>query len=144
MPYAGSGVKGRLDTFTMPKDSVKDHMILEIHNYDPEGFCWYKAPWTVVRDDWGTDEDHAQIKALQQKLKETKEKWGVPAIVGEFGSQDKENEAARALHAGAFVSAMREIGVKCFWWECGKFSVMDREKCTVRFELIIKAITQQA
>ncbi|MBO6140888.1 MAG: glycoside hydrolase family 5 protein [Ruminococcus sp.] len=142
MPYAGSGTKGRLDTFKMPDDTAKGHLILEVHNYDPEGFCWHKAPWTVVRDSWGSKEDYEQIAAFAKRLDEFKTEWGVPAIVGEFGSQDKQNEQARALHAKEFVSAMRSIGVKCFWWECGDFCIFDREKCEVRMPLIATALTE--
>ena len=142
MPYAGSGVKGRLDTFKMPADPASDHLILEVHNYDPEGFCWFKAPWTVVRDTWGDEADLEQIAAFAKRLDRFKTEWGVPAIVGEFGSQDKQNEPARAAHAAAFVRAMRQIGVKCFWWECGAFCIFDRKECKVKAPLIVRALTE--
>ena len=140
MPYAGAWSAGRLESFIMPKDPAQGHMIFEIHSYDPEGFCWYKAPWTTVRDGWGTADDYAQLNYLTLQLSGFMHKWNVPAIVGEFGSQDKQNEPARAMQAGAFVSAMREIGVKCFWWECGAFCVFNRRECTVKFPEIVKAL----
>ena len=142
MPYAGAYSKGRLGSFEMPKDTAQGHMIFEVHSYDPEGFSWHKAPWTVVRDGWGTSEDYGQLAYIKSEISSFMEKWNVPAIVGEFGSQDKNNEGARALHAVAFVGAMREIGVKCFWWECGDFCVFDRKKCVVKFPEIVKALTE--
>ena len=141
MPYAGAYSKGRLDTFTMPDDSAKGHMIFEIHCYDPEGFSWYRAPWTVVRDSWGTPDDYSRIEELKNMLAAFKDKWGVPVVIGEFGSQDKQNEGARALQAGELVRAMGSIGVKCFWWECGAFCVFDRRECEVKFPEIVSALT---
>ena len=143
MPYAGSGTQGRLDTFRMPRDSAAGHLILETHNYDPQGFCWHKAIGQTLRDTWGTDEDYRQTESFSAIMKAFMDKNGVPAIVGEFGSQDKNNEDMRALQAGAFTGAMKKIGVSCFWWECEKFSIFDRKECRVKFPKIVKAITQQ-
>lgn len=144
MPYAGAWSKGRLESFRMPGDSSKGHLIFEIHSYDPEGFCWYRAPWTTVRDSWGTKEDYEQLASIKQQLGSFMDKWGVPAIVGEFGSQDKQNEPARALHAKHFAEAMKELGVKCFWWECGAFCIFDRRECALKFPLIADALTGRA
>lgn len=141
MPYAGSGTQGRLDTFELPKDTTKDHLILEVHNYDPQGFCWYKAIGQQLRDTWGDDADLSQIEYFSSLMKSAMDRLGVPAIVGEYGSQDKKNTPERAKQAGAFVNAMRKIGVKCFWWECGAFSLIDRRENRVRFPEIVKAIT---
>ena len=141
MPYAGSGTEGRLDTFKLPSDPAKDHIILEVHNYDPQGFCWYKAIGQQLRDTWGTTGDLAQIDHFKSLMKAFMDKNNVPAIVGEYGSQDKHNESERAKHAYAFTSAMREIGVKCFWWDCGAFCIMDRKQETVRFPEIVRAVT---
>ena len=143
MPYAGSGTQGRLDTFELPHDTVKGRLIVEVHNYDPQGFCWYKAIGQVLRDTWGTDEDHAQIEYFKGIMQQAMKRLDVPMIVGEYGSQDKKNTQERAKQARAFVSAMREIGVKCFWWECGAFSLIDRHENKVRFGEIVRAITQQ-
>lgn len=142
MPYAGSGTEGRLDTFKMPEDSVSGHLILEVHNYDPQGFCWFKAIGQTLRDTWGSDEDYAQIKRFCGIMQDFMKKNDVPAIVGEYGSQDKHNESERAKHAGEFVRALREIGVKCFWWDCGAFCIMDRKEEKVRFPLIVEAVTK--
>ena len=141
MPYAGAWSYGRLESFKMPDDTAQGHLMIEIHSYDPEGFCWYKAPWTTVRDSWGTPEDYGQLDTLKSALSAFLDKWDVPAIVGEFGSQDKQNEGARALHAMEFIKAMREIGATCFWWECGSYCVFDRKNCTVRFPEIVRALT---
>ena len=51
---------------------------------------------------------------------------GAPLIIGEFGSEDKRNTAARVCHAAYFTAAARARGICCFWWDCGAFALFDR------------------
>ena len=90
MTYAGSGDANVLaNDFALPADSVKDHLIIEIHNYSPHGFTWSDATWTVMTAVWN-EKSHGsvldrEIGLLSQKAKE----FNAPIIIGEYAAFPK-------------------------------------------------------
>ncbi len=139
--YSGGESKRTLNAFILSEDSIEGHLIAQVHNYDPQGFCWIKAKGQVLRDSWGSEEDIIQIDRLIVRLSEFRERISVPVIIGEYGSQDKGNEDYRAAHAGYLVSAAAAIGVKCFWWDTtGEFGLLDRAVCKMICPKITAAI----
>jgi len=144
MTYAGSHDKEALDKFKLPKDKVEGHLILEVHSYDPVGFSWYEASWTTVRSTWGTEADYKEIDEDMLMLKNYSEKLGVPVIIGEFGSEDKDNDSERAKHASYFVGTAAKYGIKCFWWDCGRFALLDRRKVEIIHSELVEAIINAA
>lgn len=143
MTYAGS--YGKIKNLELPKDTADGHMLLEVHDYDPQGFCWKNASWTNMTDEWGSDEDKQAIDASMKQIADDAKEKGLPVIIGEYGSQDKGgNEEARALHAGYFTKAAKDNGIKCFWWDCEAFAIIDRtmleQKCPKIVEAIIEAV----
>lgn len=143
--YAASSNPGIINSFKLPKDTTEGHMMMEVHNYDPQGFTWDDATWTTMRSTWGTDEDKRNIDNFMNILSAQAEKLGVPAIVGEFGSVDKKNDNERAEHAGYFVAAAKKKGIVCFFWDDGaKFNLIDRKTCKVLHSSIVKALVDNA
>lgn len=139
--YAASA-GGAISDFIMPEDTVEDHIIMEIHNYDPQGFCWLDASWTTMTDQWGSDSDKRAIDSFFEDTAKRIAEKGVPLIIGEFGSWDKNNEAERAEHAGYVVGKATEYGIKCFWWSCGEAQLIDRYAAGPVFESIIEAMVE--
>ncbi len=90
MTYAGSGDANVLaNDFALPTDSVKDHLIIEVHNYSPHGFTWSDATWTVMTAVWN-EKSHGsvldrEIGLLSQKAKE----FNAPVIIGEYAAFPK-------------------------------------------------------
>ena len=90
MTYAGSGDANVLaNDFALPTDSVKDHLIIEVHNYSPHGFTWSDATWTVMTAIWN-EKSHGsvldrEIGLLSQKAKE----FNAPIIIGEYAAFPK-------------------------------------------------------
>ena len=90
MTYAGSGDANVLaNDFALPADSVKDHLIIEVHNYSPHGFTWSDATWTVMTAVWN-EKSHGsvldrEIGLLSQKAKE----FNAPIIIGEYAAFPK-------------------------------------------------------
>ena len=90
MTYAGSGDANVLaNDFALPTDSVKDHLIIEVHNYSPHGFTWSDATWTVMTAVWN-EKSHGsvldrEIGLLSQKAKE----FNAPIIIGEYAAFPK-------------------------------------------------------
>ena len=143
MTYAGS--YGRIKNLEIPKDTVDGHMLIEVHDYDPQGFCWKNATWTNTTDEWGSDEDKQALDNSMKQIADDAKEKGLPVIIGEYGSQDKDgNEDARAAHAGYFTKAAKDNGIKCFWWDCEAFAIIDRYKCEKKCPKIVDAIIEAA
>lgn len=143
MTYAGGYDK--IKALEIPTDPAKDHMLLEVHDYDPQGFCWKNATWTTMTDEWGSDEDKKAIDSSMDRIAADAKEKGLPVIIGEWGSQDKKgNEDARAVHAGYFAKAAWDRGIKCFWWDCGDFAIIDRDLCQKKCPKIVDAIIENS
>ena len=138
--YSAGNVARTLDAFRMPEDPAPGRIILQTHNYDPEGFCWRRAEGRVMRETWGTEEDLRQVDTLMANLAAFAEKHGAPLMIGEFGTEDKGNTPERAKHAAYFTGKAREKGIPCFWWDCGWFSLIDRRTKRVLHPEIVKAL----
>lgn len=137
---AATSVK-TLNSFVLPTDTVKTHLIIQVHNYDPQGFTATDATWTTMTDKWGTDAEKKYFDNLFERLAKFSEKQGAPVVVGEFGANYKGNESARKLYAEYFVTTAAKNGIKCFWWDTGDMALFDRSKATEKYPEIIKKLT---
>lgn len=126
--YSAGNSARTLSAFSMPRDPAPGRIILQTHNYDPQGFCWLRAEGRELRDTWGTAEDYREIDTLFSDLAAFSEKHRAPLVIGEFGSEDKQNTPQRQKHAAYFTDKAREAGILCFWWDCGHFSLFDRHE----------------
>ena len=124
--YSAGNTARTLDAFQMPADKSAGRIILQTHNYDPTGFCWLRAEGQPMRDTWGSETDRENVGRLMNDLSAFADRHGAPLIIGEFGSEDKQNTEARACHASWFTRKAREKGIVCFWWDCGHFALFDR------------------
>lgn len=140
--YSGSVTEKSLAGFVLPKDTAKDHLIIQVHNYDPQGFTFSDAAWTTMTDKWGTDEDKAYMDEQMARLSEFSKLQGAPLAVGEFGADFKNNDSSRKAYAGHFVSEAAKYGIKCFWWDTGGMALFDRKSCTVTHPDVVKALTE--
>ncbi|MGN0632957.1 MAG: glycoside hydrolase family 5 protein [Oscillospiraceae bacterium] len=139
--YSGGESRRTLDSFELPQDTQENRLIAEVHNYDPQGFCWLKAKDQVMRSEWGSGEDKAQLDDLVKRLSEFSVRLGVPVIIGEYGTEDKGNEPFRAAHARYLTENCAKAGIKCFWWDTsGAFSLFDRKTAAVKFNDIVNAV----
>lgn len=143
--YSGSSSDVTLRSFVLPKDTVDGHLIVQVHSYDPQGFTYTEATWTTMTDTWGSKSQIETIEYLFELLEDYSDSLGVPFVVGEFGAQSKNNDAARAQYAALVVSEGAEIGVKCFWWDNGAdFKIIDRTTGAVTSSKIVKALVDNA
>lgn len=140
--YSGSCTEKALAGFVLPKDTAKNHLIIQTHNYDPQGFTASDAEWTNMADKWGTASEKSYFDKLFTRLDSFAKKQGAPLVIGEFGADYKDNDSSRKLYAEYFVKAAAYHGIKCFWWDTGKMALFDREKCTVTHPEIVKALTE--
>lgn len=139
--YSGSCTEKALAGFELPTDTVKNHLIIQVHNYDPQGFTATDATWTTMTDKWGSDSDKKEFDRLFEGLGKFSEKMNTPIVVGEFAANYKNNDSDRITYASYFVSAAAKQGIKCFWWDTGDMALFDRSKCTVTHPDIVKVLT---
>lgn len=88
MTYAGEGSETALKYFELPQDSVFNHLIVEIHNYNPHGFTWANATWTKMTALW-SENCESVLKNDFAIYKKYSDKWKVPFIVGEYCATPK-------------------------------------------------------
>lgn len=88
MTYAGNGERGTFINFKLPEDSVKNHLIMEVHNYDPQQFTWTTVTWTKMTAKWKGSYAYTLMNEFEI-YKEYSEKYGAPVIVGEYCADPK-------------------------------------------------------
>jgi len=121
--YVCSIYEETLNNFTIPSDSASGHLICEVHCYDPWAFTGDSktVTWTSVHNSF-KNSDKTEIDTIMKRLKSFSDSKGVPVIIGEFGAMYKKNDSSIADYAKYFVDAAGKRGIKCFWWDNGKYN----------------------
>ncbi len=97
-----------LQAFAVPEDTVEDRLIVQVHAYS-------KVFSQAIDHDFSLMEEYS-------------DRWGVPIVIGEFGTTEKYFEPSlRAAHAVNYIARAAEHGIKCIWWDNGgDFSIINR------------------
>lgn len=144
--YVCSVDQAVLNNFTLPSDTVADHLITEVHVYAPWSFTGtsQSVTWTSVHNDFN-DSDRAEIDGVMSALESFSQSIGAPVIIGEWGAEYKNNDDQRAAYAGYFTSAAASHGIKCFWWDNGEwktgsdeggYAIFDRSSLSWRTDIV--------
>jgi len=121
--YAASSSQIALDGLVLPTDTIANKLIVSVHDYAPYNFAlnsWNIGDQGSV-DTWDIN-NSADKSAITEPIDRVYNKFvskGIPVIMGEFGSVNKNNLAARIAHAEFYVSYAKSKGVRCFWWDNG-------------------------
>jgi len=148
-PYAGSHEQAIIDDFKLPRDTVYDRIIVAVNAYFPALFSYDIELGTEEDSDgeavsstdysvWGSDADKAEMDALFSKLYRRFVNQGVPVIIAEFCSADKDNTETRAAHAAYYTGKAAEYGIPCFWWDDG--NLLLRSTMVWSYEEIVTAM----
>ncbi|MBQ8568445.1 MAG: cellulase family glycosylhydrolase [Oscillospiraceae bacterium] len=138
--YSGATTEQTLSKFMLPEDSVKDHLIVQVHSYDPQTFTFTDITWATETDKWGSAADKNDVNALMKRLDKYSDKLGAPFVVGEFAAEYKNNDSERAEYAEYFVSKAAEYGIKCFWWDTGGMALLDRNENKMIHTEVVNAL----
>ena len=117
--YAAAHGQGVLDAYKVPEDTVKDHIIGQVHFYSPyefvsdQGITWTKPIYEYTSYVEKTVDD--TIKRIGNAFK----KKGIPCIIGEFATEDHKNTEARVKWYSRVVADAKEFGIVCFVWDNG-------------------------
>lgn len=123
--YVASAYASVLSNFTLPVDTVSNKLIVEVHDYEPSDFTFpdSSVTWTAPTSTWGSDTDKTEMDNTMKNLSNYFVSKGIPVIIGEFGSTQKNNdEASRIKHAAYFAQTAEASGIKVFWWDNGNIS----------------------
>ena len=111
--YAASPQQPVLEDFALPSDSVKDHLLAEVHSYAPYHFAFDTSTPKEVFDASCDKEVRSIIAGVGKYLVDR----GIPCILGEYGADtSKRLETELAKQASCYVSAAAEYGIACFYW----------------------------
>lgn len=145
--HAQSITETAVSAVKVPDD---DHVIVSIHSYAPWDFCGTESGTST----WsGSDAEKAELDKNFKYLADTFVSKGIPVIIGEFGSVNKnENTADRAAHYEYYIKSAKAQGIKCFVWDNGAFNadgdngfgLLDRKNCTWKYPSIVNAIMRGA
>lgn len=116
--YAASSDVNAMKEFKLPTGT--DKIIVSIHAYLPYNFALNKTG--TDQFDITNSSDTADIDYLFKNIDTYFLSQGIPTIIGEFGSMNKDNLEARVQCASYYVGKAKEYGVPCFWWDNNLFS----------------------
>ena len=116
--YAANGSHDMLDLFVIPTDQIPEHLMVQVHNYDPAAFC--KMTQELKDGEelpvW-TEEFQNELAEELDILIEYYNANHVPIIIGEFAANDKIAEEERAKYAEFMVTYCRSnANISLFYW----------------------------
>lgn len=116
--YAANGSHDMLDPFVIPTDQIPEHLMVQVHNYDPAAFC--KMTQELKDGEelpvW-TEEFQNELAEELDILIEYYNANHVPIIIGEFAANDKIAEEERAKYAEFMVTYCRSnANISLFYW----------------------------
>ncbi len=104
------------DTFSLPKDSAKDRIILSVHAYIPYDFALEEPG--ISSFSLANEGQKEEITWMLDSLYDRYVSRGIPVLMGEFGAMEKDgNLQARVDWLAWYVANARARGITCCWWD---------------------------
>jgi len=126
-PYAASATSTAVNALNLPADTVANKLIVSIHAYTPYDFCYPYSDTQTANWSSSNSSDTGTIQSVIQPAYDKFVGQGTPVIIGEFGSVNKNNTAARAAWAEYYVTYAKSKGIPCFFWDNGVMDIEDPE-----------------
>lgn len=118
--------------FSLPNDTVENRLIVSVHIYTPNNFCFEGKKVTEYSVE--------KLKANDEEVKplyDTYTSKGIPVVVGEYGCVNKDNVTERAFYLEGMNRIFRKYKCVGVYWDQGwydrsqkpdySFAVIDRE-----------------
>ena len=142
--YAANPSAEAINALEVPNND--DMLILSVHGYSP----YYFSMVVEETAEWGSTQDKTDIDNLINTIYSSASAKGLPVVIGEFGTINKNNTSARANHASYYVNAANSKGIACVWWDNGvadanvaeSYSIFDRSTLSIRFNEIVNALVK--
>ena len=88
MTYSGGGAEGNFASFVLPEVNP-EHLMITVHNYDPQSFTWTNATWTRMTARWNENIHGNALRKSFEIYKKYSDKFGVPIVLGEYNADPK-------------------------------------------------------
>lgn len=139
--YAAAPGELQLNPYVLPPDRM---IAVSSHAYSPYDFALNTSGGAVFNG-------QAELDGLFNRLNTKFVSKGIPVVLGEWGSIDKNNLAERVKHASYYVAGAHKVGIPTVWWDNGTrtqsadgkaevFALFDRSTNTVLHPEIVDAI----
>ncbi len=89
MTYSGGGAEANFTAFALPEDAAENHLLITVHNYDPQGFTWTNATWTRMTARWDEVAHAGVLRKAFEVYKKYSDQLGVPVVLGEYNADPK-------------------------------------------------------
>lgn len=91
-PKGCSGSERDMEILYEVTDTAENHLIVEVHNYTPQGFCFKEASWTTEYAKWVPSVHEAELKRDFEVYAKWEKKIQRPVIIGEYAAFPKKYE----------------------------------------------------
>ncbi len=129
--YSANASDRTLSSLRLPMDVVKNHIIGEVHFYDPQAFCFPENEPKIY-----TPEYQEQSLKVINRIDEYSKKLGIPFIIGEIAAFDKGNLPEREKFAKLVSAECRKRKIAMIWW----MGLLDCKTCEWQEPTIVKAL----
>lgn len=116
--------------FKLPEDSVKDRLFVAVHQYT--GGMGLTASMSSTECTEKTAED---LAGLFQKCYDTWTSKGIPVILGEYGTMNKNNDVDRAYEHEIYTTVCKAAGIVPVYWDNGAYD-LDEEPADFCYTLV--------
>jgi endoglucanase len=152
--YSASAQGALINEFELPKDIVKNKLILSVHAYTPYNFALQAPTESGSISEFSSDNQNS-VTEINQFMDQLYNKYisnGTPVVIGEFGARDKNgNTQDRIDFATYYIAYARANGMSCIWWDNNSFSgtgenfgLLDRKTITWRDKEIVDGLMKYA
>ena len=127
--YAATTSESALKYFEVPSDKVTDHIIGQVHFYQPYEFITDSGiTWTTPIKTYNSYVE----KTVDDKINYVGKtfgtmgtgKKGIPVIIGEFATDNKNNTSDRIKWYTRVIKDAKKYGIVCFIWDNGDSNTM--------------------
>lgn len=129
----GPGNWQNIDALRDWRPPEDENIAVSVHYYEPHAFTHQNAEWLGNEApnfgrDWGTDADHAAVRAHLEQAADWGARHGYALQLGEFGVNRTLPIQQRAMWTRAVREACEAGGMAwCVWDFAGAFPIWDRE-----------------
>ncbi len=144
--YAGGNFPDALYQYAAPSDTVKDHIIGQVHFYEPYEFTMGHSMKKMSADK--IEEVNGIIGMIAEAF-ETRgdNRTKIPVIIGEYGADLNGNNDERIKWYSTVVKTAKEYGITCFIWDNGnanEMGLINRTGTKDPFGDVVKACVEAA
>ena len=91
-PKGCSGSDRDMSILDKVTDPAENHLIIEVHNYTPQGFCFKDATWTKMYAKWIPSIHEAELRKDFDMYAKWQKRINRPVIIGEYAAFPKKYE----------------------------------------------------